>query len=132
MFLLNPVLKDWIAVVCILGTVACTPRRFGTALESFQPIRSLNSNHQQTVLKAENEYRITRQQGDLARICAQAELVATAYLYLQGHNSKAYQFWKLIEQQDCDALQAEESRMINTQINRSVRDLQSVMDQPIN
>ena len=131
MFLLNSLLKDWIAVISILGIAACTPSELGSTLESFQPIRSLKNSQQQVILNAENQYKVARQEGELALICTQAELVASTYFYLRGSNSSDYQLWKSIEKKDCEAFQAQESREITAQAIRSLGGLKAVTDQPI-
>ncbi|WP_370538794.1 hypothetical protein [Synechococcus elongatus] len=131
MFLPNHLLKDLIAVLCILGTTACTSNQSRTDIAVFRPVKNLDNVQPQVILNAEKEYEIALQQGDLAQICAQAELVATSYLYLQSYNSEAYRLWKAIEKQDCDRFQAEESLTIKAQTIQNMGQLKAVMEQPV-
>lgn len=131
MLLLNPLLKDWIAVTCVLGAVACSPQQTRTSLESLQPFENSKNNWKQVILEAEKKYELARQQGNVLQICTQAELVASAYFYLESYQSKAYQRWKSIEKKDCAAVEVEEARLIKAQINHRLRQIQSIMEQPI-
>lgn len=91
----------------------------------------MRNSQQKVVFDMENQYKNARQTGDLSEICSQAKVVASTYLYLQGFESKNYRVWRSVEKRDCNAFQAEESRIIQENAFRSVNPFQAIMEQSI-